>query len=103
MKKPHDDPRRTDHTRCMPQKINHSRTEDATVVQTRRLSKRFGSGFLAVDGVDMSVRRGEVDPPAFGPSAPSAIAANQAVLVLAVYFIGLIVVAAGLLRLRDVS
>ena len=37
MKKPHDDPRRTDHTRCMPQKINHSRTEDATVVQTRTL------------------------------------------------------------------
>ena len=41
--------------------------------------------------------------PAFGPSAPPAIATNQAVLVLAVYFVGLIVVAAGLLRLRDVS
>ena len=41
--------------------------------------------------------------PAFGPNAPPAIAANQAVLVLAVYFVGLIVVAAGLLRLRDVS
>ena len=77
--------------------------ENAPIVETHGLSKRFGSGFLAVDGVDMSVRRGEVDPPAFGPSAPSAIAANQAVLVLAVYFIGLIVVAAGLLRLRDVS
>jgi hypothetical protein len=41
--------------------------------------------------------------PAFGPSLPPAIAVNQAVLVLAVYFVGLIVVAAGLLRLRDVS
>src|SRR5438445_492825 len=41
--------------------------------------------------------------PAFGPSAPPAIATNQAVLVLAVYFAGLIVVAAGLLRLRDVT
>jgi hypothetical protein len=41
--------------------------------------------------------------PAFGPSLPSAIAANRAVLVLAIYFVGLIVVAAGLLRLRDVS
>jgi hypothetical protein len=34
---------------------------------------------------------------------PPAIAAHQAVLVLAVYFVGLIVVAAGLLRLRDVT
>ena len=41
--------------------------------------------------------------PAFGPSLPPAIAANQAVLVLGVYFVGLIVVAAGLLRLRDVT
>jgi hypothetical protein len=41
--------------------------------------------------------------PAFGPSLPPAIAAHQAVLVLAVYFVGLIVVAAGLLRLRDVT
>src|SRR5438270_828513 len=41
--------------------------------------------------------------PAFGPSLPPAIATNQAVLVLGVYFVGLIVVAAGLLRLRDVT
>ena len=41
--------------------------------------------------------------PAFGPSPPPAIAANQAVLVLGVYFVGLIVLAAGLLRMRDVS
>src|SRR5207302_11376890 len=34
-------------------------TED-TIVETHGLTKRFGSGFLAVDGVDMSVRRGEV-------------------------------------------
>jgi ABC-type branched-subunit amino acid transport system ATPase component len=50
------------------------------IVETHSLSKRFGSGVLAVDGVDMSVRRGE-----------------------AVYFVGLIVVAAGLLRLRDAT
>jgi len=31
-----------------------------TIVETHGLTKRFGSGFLAVDGVDMSVRRGEV-------------------------------------------
>src|SRR5256884_1145227 len=30
------------------------------IVETHGLTKRFGSGFLAVDGVDMSVRRGEV-------------------------------------------
>ena len=60
MKKPHDDPRRTDHTRCMPQKINDSRPEDATVLETHGLSKGFRSGFVAVDGVVMSVRRGEV-------------------------------------------
>ena len=31
-----------------------------TIVAPHGLTKRFGSGFLAVDGVDMSVRRGEV-------------------------------------------
>ena len=31
-----------------------------TIVETHGLTKRFGSGFMAVDGVDMSVRRGEV-------------------------------------------
>src|SRR2546425_7400162 len=31
-----------------------------TIVETHGLSKRFGSGTLAVDGVDMSVRHGEV-------------------------------------------
>src|SRR3989442_10115790 len=35
-------------------------TENTTIVETHGLTKRFGSGFLAVDGVDMSVRRGEV-------------------------------------------
>ncbi len=35
-------------------------TENTTVVETHGLSKRFGRGVLAVDGVDMSVRRGEV-------------------------------------------
>jgi ABC-type multidrug transport system ATPase subunit len=33
---------------------------DATIVETHSLTKRFGSGVLAVDSVDMSVRRGEV-------------------------------------------
>jgi len=33
---------------------------DAVVVEARALTKRFGSGFLAVDGLDMTVRRGEV-------------------------------------------
>jgi len=37
--------------------------------------------------------------PAFGPSSSPTIAANQAVLVRAVYFLGLIVVATGQLRL----
>jgi len=31
-----------------------------TIVETHSLTKRFGSGVLAVDSVDMSVRRGEV-------------------------------------------
>jgi ABC-type multidrug transport system ATPase subunit len=30
------------------------------ILEARGLTKRFGSGFLAVDGVDMTVRRGEV-------------------------------------------
>jgi ABC-2 type transport system ATP-binding protein len=34
--------------------------QNTTVVETHSLSKRFGSGVLAVDSVDMSVRRGEV-------------------------------------------
>ena len=34
--------------------------ENTTVVETHGLTKRFGSGVLAVDSVDMSVRRGEV-------------------------------------------
>ena len=34
--------------------------ENTTIVETHNLSKRFGSGVLAVDSVDMSVRRGEV-------------------------------------------
>ncbi len=33
---------------------------DTTVVETQSLTKRFGSGVLAVDSIDMSVRRGEV-------------------------------------------
>jgi hypothetical protein len=41
--------------------------------------------------------------PAFGRSLAPAIGADQAVLVLAAYFVGLMVVAAGLLRLRDVT
>ena len=41
--------------------------------------------------------------PASGPSPSPAIAAHQAVLVLVVYFVALIVLAAGLLRMRDVS
>ncbi len=41
--------------------------------------------------------------PAFGRSLAPAIGAEQAVLVLAAYFVGLMVVAAGLLRLRDVT
>jgi ABC-2 type transport system ATP-binding protein len=35
-------------------------TENTAIVETHSLSKKFGSGALAVDGVDMSVRRGEV-------------------------------------------
>jgi ABC-2 type transport system ATP-binding protein len=34
--------------------------ENTTIVETHGLSKRYGSGVLAVDSVDMSVRRGEV-------------------------------------------
>jgi ABC-type multidrug transport system ATPase subunit len=34
--------------------------ENMTVVETSGLTKRYGSGVLAVDSVDMSVRRGEV-------------------------------------------
>jgi ABC-2 type transport system ATP-binding protein len=34
--------------------------ENMTVVETSGLSKRFGNGVLAVDSVEMSVRRGEV-------------------------------------------
>src|SRR6266853_7024519 len=33
---------------------------DTTIVETHSLTKRYGSGVLAVDSVDMSVRRGEV-------------------------------------------
>ncbi len=33
---------------------------DITIVETHGLTKRYGSGVLAVDSVDMSVRRGEV-------------------------------------------
>jgi ABC-2 type transport system permease protein len=41
--------------------------------------------------------------PAFGPLPAPAIASGQAVLVLAAYLVGLVVLAAGLLRLRDVT
>ncbi|MGH7760933.1 MAG: ABC transporter permease [Candidatus Dormibacteraceae bacterium] len=41
--------------------------------------------------------------PAFGRAMSPSISAEQAVLALAAYFIGLVVVAAGLLRLRDVT
>ncbi|HLZ94606.1 MAG TPA: ABC transporter ATP-binding protein [Candidatus Dormibacteraeota bacterium] len=34
--------------------------ENTTIVETHGLTKRYGSGVLAVDSVDMSVRRGEV-------------------------------------------
>jgi ABC-2 type transport system ATP-binding protein len=34
--------------------------ENTTIVETHGLTKRFGSGVLAVDSIDMSVRRGEV-------------------------------------------
>jgi ABC-2 type transport system ATP-binding protein len=34
--------------------------ENTTIVETHSLSKRYGAGVLAVDSVDMSVRRGEV-------------------------------------------
>src|SRR5467141_2425818 len=34
--------------------------EQTTIVETHSLTKRYGSGVLAVDSVDMSVRRGEV-------------------------------------------
>src|SRR2546422_4168946 len=33
---------------------------DTAIVETHGLTKRYGSGVLAVDSVDMSVRRGEV-------------------------------------------
>ncbi len=41
--------------------------------------------------------------PAFGRAAAPAISAEHAVLVVAAWGIGLVVVAAGLLRLRDVT
>jgi ABC-2 type transport system ATP-binding protein len=34
--------------------------ENTTIVETHGLTKRYGSGVLAVDSIDMSVRRGEV-------------------------------------------
>ena len=34
--------------------------QNTTIVETHSLTKRYGSGVLAVDSVDMSVRRGEV-------------------------------------------
>src|SRR3979411_3393346 len=34
--------------------------EKTTIVETHSLTKRYGSGVLAVNSVDMSVRRGEV-------------------------------------------
>jgi len=34
--------------------------ESTPIVETHGLTKRFSSGFIAVDGVDMSVRHGEV-------------------------------------------
>ena len=34
--------------------------ENSTIVETHSLTKRYGSGVLAVNSVDMSVRRGEV-------------------------------------------
>lgn len=34
--------------------------ENTTIVETHSLTKRYGSGVLAVDSVDVSVRRGEV-------------------------------------------
>ena len=33
---------------------------DVTIIETHSLTKRYGSGVLAVDSIDMSVRRGEV-------------------------------------------
>jgi hypothetical protein len=33
---------------------------DSTIVETHSLTKRYGDGVLAVNFVDMSVRRGEV-------------------------------------------
>ena len=41
--------------------------------------------------------------PAFGRTTAPSIGAEQAVLVLAAYFIGLLIVSAGLLRMRDVT
>jgi ABC-type transport system involved in multi-copper enzyme maturation permease subunit len=41
--------------------------------------------------------------PAFGRTVAPSIGAEQAVLVLAAYFVGLLVVSAGLLRMRDVT
>src|SRR5256886_9272685 len=34
--------------------------ENTTIVETHGLTKRYGSGVLAVNSIDMSVRRGEV-------------------------------------------
>jgi ABC-2 type transport system permease protein len=41
--------------------------------------------------------------PAFGRAVPPSIGAEQAVLVLATYFVGLLVTSAALLRLRDIT
>jgi ABC-2 type transport system permease protein len=41
--------------------------------------------------------------PAFGRTVAPSIGAEQAVVVLAAYFVGLLIVSAGLLRLRDVT
>src|SRR5260370_3571862 len=41
-------------------KPNVTVMENTTIVETHSLTKRYGSGVLAVNSVDMSVRRGEV-------------------------------------------
>src|SRR5260370_32748477 len=43
-----------------PPKPNVTVMENTTIVETHSLTKRYGSGVLAVNSVDMSVRRGEV-------------------------------------------
>ena len=62
-----------------------------TIIETKGLKKRYGS-FAAVDGIDLSVRRGEI----FGLLGPNGDGKTTTILML----MGLTEVSAGQLKVR---